>query len=183
MFSSNDDDDDNDDNASKESANECSDDLFDRLRKGEINDAKDRTEATPTVMTVYATGTPNYSPAAQPMMISTMAAAPAMQDVAVDYDEEAWSDSGDSHTAYDTHTKTKPDGSVVETTIATTKHRDGLRSSVKTVRMSKALEGGIVKQKTTVTTTNKQGTATKQTKMEFLDNDETEALNDMTMNV
>ena len=77
-------------------------------------------------------------------------------------DDESWK-SDDEKSVTDTAktTKTKPDGTMVETEVKTTTHQDKTKTSVKTVRLSKVLEDGSVKEKITVVKTDATGEKTK----------------------
>ena len=86
---------------------------------------------------------------------NTPATMPNIQD-----DEESWG-SVRTITNTETDTKAKPDGTRVDTTMETKTHTDGTTSSVKTVRLSKAVGNGVIKEKVTVVKTDKQGQQTR----------------------
>lgn len=74
-----------------------------------------------------------------------------------DNDAESWTSEAETVVDTERQSKKKSDGTTVDTEIQTFTHRDSTKSSVKTVRLSKKLDDGSVKEQVTVFNTDAKG--------------------------
>lgn len=102
----------------------------------------------------------NHVKAVVPMARSAVVDASATSKMNDD-DAESWASEAETVVDTERQSKKKSDGTTVDTEIQTFTHRDSTKSSVKTVRLSKELDDGSMKEKVTVINTDAKGKETK----------------------
>ena len=103
----------------------------------------------------------NHVKSVVPMARSTVVEASTTSKMNDGDDAESWASEAETVVDTERQSKKKSDGTTVDTEIQTFTHRDSTKSSVKTVRLSKELGDGSMKEKVTVIKTDKKGKESK----------------------
>ena len=102
-----------------------------------------------------------------PNALATVVGTPMTSNVR-EFDEESWGSEGETVCNTERNRKSKPDGSTVDIEIQTFTHRDQSKTSVKTVRLSKQLADGNIKEKITIIKTDAKGQQSKTSEMNVI---------------
>ena len=130
---------------------------------GSVTTTVTTTYTNPDGSKVFAKGIEN-GPTPPHAQATVLSHGDHLQTVPDGEDDFTDSDNDDEVTTCKTthRTKTKDDGTIMDTEIKTYTHRDGQKSSVKTQVFRKALEDGTTRVRTLITTTDVDGKQTKE---------------------